>query len=95
MNIVVYCRVSTRNGDQDPETQLYGLRQYAAQRGWVIVHEYVDQASATDFRGRITWRELLEQVRIGGIDLVLVTKLDRAFRSAQDTYDHLSYLDNH
>jgi DNA invertase Pin-like site-specific DNA recombinase len=29
------------------------------------------------------------------VDLVLVTKLDRAFRSAKDTYDSLSYLDNH
>ena len=95
MNIAVYARVSTRDGDQDPETQLYGLRQYAAQRGWEIVREYVDQASATDLRGRIAWRELLEHVRKGGIDLVVVTKLDRAFRSAKDTYDSLSYLDNH
>ena len=27
--------------------------------------------------------------------MVLVTKLDRAFRSAKDTYDSLSYRDNH
>ncbi len=26
---------------------------------------------------------------------MLVTKLDRAFRSAKDTYDSLSYLDHH
>ena len=95
MKIVVYARVSTRDGEQDPETQLYGLRQYADQREWEIVREYVDQASATDQRGRIAWRELLEHVRKGGIDLVLVTKLDRAFRSAKDTYDSLSYLDRH
>jgi len=95
MNVAAYARVSTRDGDQDPETQLFGLRQYAAQRGWVIVHEYVDQASATDLRGRIAWRDLLEHVRKGGLDLVLVTKLDRAFRSAKDTYDNLSYLDSH
>lgn len=95
MNVVVYARVSTRDGEQDPETQLYGLREYAAQRGWVIVCEYVDQASATDLRGRTAWRNLLEHVRKGGIDLVLVTKLDRAFRSAKDTYDTLAYLDSH
>ena len=95
MNVVVYARVSTRDGEQDPETQLYGLREYAAQRGWVIVFEYVDQASATDLRGRTAWRDLLAHVRKGGIDLVLVTKLDRAFRSAKDTYDTLAYLDSH
>ena len=37
----------------------------------------MDQASATDLRGRIAWRELLEHVRKGGIDLVLVTKLTK------------------
>ncbi len=95
MNVVVYALVSTRDGEQDPETQLYGLREYAAQRGWVIVCEYVDQASATDLRGRTAWRDLLAHVRKGGIDLVLVTKLDRAFRSAKDTYDTLAYLDSH
>ncbi len=50
MKVILYARVSTRDGDQDPETQLYALRQYAAQRGWEIVREYVDQASATDLR---------------------------------------------
>ena len=93
--VALYARVSTRDKDQDPETQLYALRNYAAQRGWEIVVEYVDQASATDLRGRTAWRDLLEDVRTGGIDLVLVTKLDRAFRSSKDTYDNLAYLDQH
>ena len=93
--VAPYARVSTRDKDQDPETQLYALRNYAAQRGWEIVVEYVDQASATDLRGRTAWRDLLEHVRTGGIDLVLVTKLDRAFRSSKDTYDNLAYLDQH
>ena len=60
MKIAVYARASTRDGEQDHETQLNGLRQYAAQRGWEIVREFVDQASATDLRGRLAWRELLE-----------------------------------
>ena len=71
------------------------LRHYAAQRGWQIVQEYVDQASATDLRGRKAWRELVGHVQKGGLDLVLVTKLDRAFRSAKDTYDNLAYLEQH
>ena len=95
MKVAIYARVSTRDKDQTPETQLYFLREHATQRGWEMVREYVDQASATDLRGRTAWRELLEQVRKGGIDLVLVLKLDRAFRSAKDTYDGLAYLDNY
>ena len=95
MRALIYARVSTRDKDQTPDTQLYFLRGYCAQRGWVIVAEYVDQASAGDLRRRTTWRDLLAHVRKGGADLVLVTKLDRAFRSAKDTYDSLSYLDSH
>lgn len=95
MRVALYARVSTKDGDQTPETQLHGLREYVAARGWQVVKEYVDQASATNFRERTAWRELLDHIRKGGLDLVLVTKLDRAFRSAKDTYDGLSYLDQH
>jgi len=75
IRVALYARVSTKDKYQEPETQLYGLRQYAAQRGWEVVREYVDQASATDLRSRIAWRKLLEHVRKCGIDLVAVTKL--------------------
>ena len=95
MRIALYARVSTRDKEQTPDSQLYFLRDYAAQRGWEIVVEYVDRVSATNLRDRTDWRDLLEHVRKGGLDLVLVTKLDRAFRSAKDTYDTLAYLDQH
>lgn len=57
--------------------------------------EYGDEASAGDLKRRVAWRELLDFARRGGADLVVVTKLDRAFRSAKDTYDNLAYLDTH
>ena len=93
--VALYARVSTKDKDQTPETQLHALREYVVGRDWEIVAEYVDQASAANFRERIAWRDLVAHVRKGGIDLVLVTKLDRAFRSAKDTYDNLAYLDQH
>jgi len=34
IKVAIYARVSTRDKDQDPETQLYLLRNYADQRGW-------------------------------------------------------------
>jgi DNA invertase Pin-like site-specific DNA recombinase len=95
MKVALYARVSTKDGEQTPENQLLLLRQYAHQRGWELVREYVDLGSATDLRGREQWRELLDQVRKGGVNLVAVVKLDRAFRSAKDTYDTLAYLDAH
>ena len=42
MRTAVYARVSTRDKDQHPETQLHALREYAAGRGWTVVKEYVD-----------------------------------------------------
>ncbi|MDA0265323.1 MAG: recombinase family protein [Chloroflexi bacterium] len=95
MRTALYARVSTRDKDQTPETQLHALREYAAGHGWQVVAEYVDTASATNMRERTAWRKLRDHVRKGGIDAVAVTKLDRAFRSAKDTYDNLAYLDRH
>jgi hypothetical protein len=42
--VALYARVSSANGQQDPEMQLRELREYAASRGWTITeeHEYVD-----------------------------------------------------
>ena len=55
----------------------------------------MDQASAANLRERTAWRDLLARVREGGIDLRLVTKLDRPFRSAKHTCHNLAYLDQH
>jgi DNA invertase Pin-like site-specific DNA recombinase len=44
----LYLRVSTV--DQHPETQLYDLRQMAAQRGYQIVQEYTDRISGVKAR---------------------------------------------
>ena len=52
-------------------------------------------AAGTDLRGRTSWRGLVAHVQKGGLDLVLVTRLDRAFRSAKDTYDNLAFLEQH
>lgn len=72
--------MSTRDKDQDPEVQLAPLREHAAARGWEVT-EYVDQASAADMAGRTAWARLVEDARRRRVDLVLVWKLDRAFRS--------------
>ena len=94
MRAAIYARVSKREG-QEPENQLLQLREHCQRMGWTIVQEHVDLASSADLRGRVQWRALLDRVRKGGVDVVAVTKLDRAFRSSKDTYDNLAYLDCH
>ncbi len=76
----LYARVSTRDKDQDPEVQLVPMRQHADARGWKAT-EYVDRAPAAHMAGRTAWARLVEDARRRQVDLVMVWKLDRAFRS--------------
>jgi DNA invertase Pin-like site-specific DNA recombinase len=80
LRVALYARVSTRDKDQDPELQLDALRAYVVARGWEAV-EYVDQAAAGDLAHRPAWGRLLTDVAQRKVDLVMVWKLDRAFRS--------------
>lgn len=81
MRTGIYARVSTADRDQDPETQLLPLREFCRAQGWAVAGEFVDRASATDLRGRTAWRDLLGQAARRRCDLIVVWKLDRAFRS--------------
>src|SRR4051812_37454819 len=85
MNVALYARVSTNDKDQNPETQLRPLREHVRTRSEVVVvGEFIDQASADDRRGRRAWRRLLELALQRKVDLVVVWRLDRAFRSVVD-----------
>jgi DNA invertase Pin-like site-specific DNA recombinase len=84
MRVGIYARVSTHDKDQEPETQLQPLREFCRAQGWEIAGEFVDRASATDLRGRRAWRRLLDDAAKRRIDVILVWKLDRAFRSVLD-----------
>ncbi len=44
----------------------------------------MDKASADDLRGRRRWRELLELAQRRQVDLIVVWRIDRAFRSVLD-----------
>ena len=90
MRIAVYARVSTADKEQDPETQLMHLRDYCSAQGWEIYREYVDQASALDVVRRTAWRDLLDDAAKRRFKVVLVFKLDRAFRSVKHMHDTLS-----
>lgn len=91
MRIALYARVSTRDKDQDPETQLMRLRDFVAGHpDWHITKEYVDTASANDLGHRIAWRALTDDAVRHRFDAVLVFRLDRAFRSVKHMHDTLA-----
>jgi DNA invertase Pin-like site-specific DNA recombinase len=77
----LYLRVSTV--DQHPETQGIELRQFAKQRGYDIVQEYVDHGvSGTKVR-RPALDQLLKDANRRRFDVVLVWSSDRLARSTK------------
>jgi putative DNA-invertase from lambdoid prophage Rac len=92
MRVGIYARVSTTDKDQNPQTQLLALREFVKAQGWETFREYVDQASATDLVHRTAWRELLDDASKIKFDLLVVWKMDRAFRSVLDAATTLERL---
>src|SRR5712692_1443463 len=78
--IALYARVSTSNGQQDPEMQLRELREYAKHRDLTIVGEYVDRMTGSK-DSRPSLNRLMADAGQRKFDAVLVWKLDRFGRS--------------
>ena len=81
MRVGLYARVSTQDKDQNPETHLLPLREFAGVQGWDVTGEFVDHASATDDRRRVSWKRLLGAAAKRRVDVILCWKMDRVFRS--------------
>ena len=90
MKVAISARVSTSDKDQNPETQLMPLRDFCIAQGLEVYDEYVDYASANDLAHRTEWRRLLDDAAKRRFKMVLVFKLDRAFRSVKHMHDTLS-----
>ena len=75
----LYGRVST--ADQTVANQLPDLHRHAQQRGWSIVHEYVDEGISGAQSSRPALDKLMADARRGAFDVVLVWRFDRFARS--------------
>lgn len=89
LRAAVYIRVSTEeqhlNGLSLPAQRL-ALEEYAKKMGYIIVDIYADEgiSARKSMRYRKDLLRLLEDVKQDKIDMILVTKLDRWFRSIKD-----------
>ena len=77
--VVTYSRCSTQ--DQKPEVQVNELRKYCHDRGWQLVEEIVDHGFSGGSDNRPGLKKLFTMVRSRQVDVVIVIKLDRLFRS--------------
>jgi DNA invertase Pin-like site-specific DNA recombinase len=81
---VIYSRVSTAD-KQNPEAQSMELRQYCNARDWCIIEEVTDRGfnGGTGPDQRPGLKHLMGLARARRIDVIVVVKLDRLFRSVR------------
>jgi DNA invertase Pin-like site-specific DNA recombinase len=77
--VVLYGHVSTKDKEQEVETQLVQLREFCQRQGWTIIYEYIDQASAKTSK-RPQFQAMLAAASRREFDLVLFWSLDRFSR---------------
>ena len=90
MQVAIYARVSTVDKNQDPETQLWELREYCDRMGWPY-WEYVDYAGGAK-ESRPEYRRLMKDADRRRFDMVLVWSLDRFGRSLKQLVNDLDFL---
>lgn len=105
MRIALYARVSKpprgavteqMKRDQNPEVQLVPMREWSGIQKHKLAAEYVDRQSGKNAL-RPQLQKLLRDVAKGLIDVdaVVVWRLDRFGRSAQDLYNLVAELKDH
>lgn len=90
--VALYARVSTLNGQQDPEMQLTELREYAVRRGLTVFEEYVDHGVSGSKESRPALNQLMTDAQRCRFDAVLVWKIDRFGRSLKHLVNSLADL---
>jgi DNA invertase Pin-like site-specific DNA recombinase len=88
----IYVRVSTP--DQHVESQLYDLRELAAQRGFEVVHEYEDRGVCGKKARRPGLDLLMADARRKKFSVVLVAAFDRIARSTRNFLQVVDELDS-
>ena len=98
MNCVLYVRVST---DEQAKhgfsiaSQIERLEAYCVSQGWKIVNVHIDDGYSAKSLNRPKFTVMMDEIRKGGIDVLLVYRLDRLTRSVLDLYEILQVLDEH
>lgn len=91
----LYARYSSENqrDSYSIEAQLKECYRLAQERGWLVVHVYVDEAESAKSTNRPNFQELLRNAKFGKFDVIVVHKLDRFTRSLIDLLLTLRDLD--
>jgi site-specific DNA recombinase len=98
MKVAIYVRVSTdeqaKEGFSIP-AQRERLRAFCQSQGWELVHEYVEEGWSAKDLARPKMQQMLNDIKKGEIDIILVYRLDRLTRSVLDLYLLLQTFDQY
>lgn len=96
LKAAIYARSSLGiAGGQDPSLQVLELNQIAEQRGLKIFDTYIDVASGSLGRERRpALDQLLQDAEKGKFNILLLSALDRAFRSTKEMLQMVEDLDH-
>lgn len=87
MNAAIYARFSSDNQREESITaQLRACRSYCAKRGYVVAHEYYDEAMTATNDNRPQYRQMIKDAGAGLFDVVIMHKVDRGARNEYDYY---------
>lgn len=99
MRAALYCRVSSEKQSKEGDSisaQLDALNKYAIERKYEIIGTFVDDGvSGTKYSERDELQRLLQLVQEDKVDIILITKLDRWFRSIRHYVATQAILDEH
>lgn len=97
MKIAAYCRVSSMNqvDGSSLETQQQQIKGYCAMKGFQLVQVYVDAAISGGKRidERPEGSKLMQSIRSGEVQGMVIAKLDRAFRNTINCLETVDELD--
>lgn len=88
IRVAIYVRVSTQEQAKEGYSigeQTDRLKKFAEAHDWMIVKIYTDAGHSGADTNRPALQDMLDDIRAGKIDKVLVYKLDRLSRSQKDT----------
>jgi DNA invertase Pin-like site-specific DNA recombinase len=88
----IYARVST--SDQHIDTQLFDLRKFADQRGYVVMTEYTDVGVSGSKARRPGLDAMLSDARRRKFNVVLIAAFDRIARSTKHFLSIVDELDS-
>jgi site-specific DNA recombinase len=96
MRAAIYARLSLEReaNAENIDIQLRECRGYAEDQGWVVVAEFADSdisASRYSRKPRPQYNQLLEAVRAGDVECIVITEMPRLYRRLEELLE-LMYL---